>query len=693
MEVKRVRVGIVGAGYVSAYHVRALKTLPYVDVVGIADSDIVRARQVAEQFKIPAAFSSLAEMGSLRLDVVHVLTPPATHCALTLEALAMGCHVFVEKPMATTREECDRMIEAARAANRGLSVNHSARFDPIVLQALELVRRGVCGDVLSVDFCRSSDYPLYAGGPLPAPYRDGGYPFQDIGTHGLYLLESFLGRIKTADVRYRSTGRNPNVYFDDWRGTVECEKGVGHMFLSWATRPLRNELFVHGTKGYLHVDCFLQTCTVHKSLPGPKAISGSISATTHAVGALYKVPRNMLRFVTGKLRPSPGIHAGVIEFHEALHRGMPPPVTAEEGQSIVSLTEDVCQRADRDRIAAFRVHEQLPRADVLVTGAAGLLGRALLDRLRGNGQTIRILVRQPSARLKDVENLQVVYGDLGDPAAVDRAVAGVDVVYHVGATMRGRGWGDFQAGTVVGTQNVVESCLKHHVTKMVYVSSLTVLDYAGQRSGAVVTEDAPLEPRPMERGAYTQSKLQAEQIVREAIEKRALPGVILRPGTIFGPGAETIPPYGTIAVAGRWLVIGSGKVKLPLVYVDDVVDGLVAAASSGVHGAVFQLVDPTAVTQDEYIAMCQRVLGNRVRVVHAAKSLLYLAGAALELVGHVLHRSVPLSRYRVGSIKELRFECGKAGRDLAWRPIVGVNSGLAATFQQKQATQPAPLVG
>ena len=63
--------------------------------------------------------------------------------------------------------------------------------------------------MLGVDFYRTSDYPPYAGGTLPAAFRQGGYPFQDMGVHALYLLEAFLGTIGDVDVRYRSTGRRP----------------------------------------------------------------------------------------------------------------------------------------------------------------------------------------------------------------------------------------------------------------------------------------------------------------------------------------------------------------------------------------------------------------------------------------------------------------------------------------------------
>jgi predicted dehydrogenase/nucleoside-diphosphate-sugar epimerase len=673
------RVALVGAGYVSAYHIRALQTLPHVRIVGIADTSVERARALANRFAIPGVFASLSEMRTTRPDIVHVLTPPASHAALAIEAFDMGCHVFVEKPMAPTVAACDEMIAAANRAGRILSVNHSAKDDPVIVRALDLLGRGACGDVLAVDFYRSSDYPPYAGGAMPTAFRQGGYPLEDLGVHALYLMEAFLGPIGDLDVRYRSTNNDPNVFLDEWRGSATCAKGTGRFYLSWSARPIRNELVVHGTRGDMHIDCFLQTCTVRRSWPGSKAIAAGINALTHATGTFWHVPRNVWRLASGSLRPSPGIHAGVLRFYDALARGAQPPVTPDEGRRMVAWLEPFCRDADTHRDRALRLEESLEPRRILVTGASGLLGRKLLDRLRGNGESVRVLVRRRSPELERLPGVQVVYGDLGDPEAVDRAVSGVQLVYHAGATMRGRGWADFEAGTVCGTANVVRSCLKHDVERLVYVSSVTVLDYAAQSSRAVVDETAPLEPYLEKRGSYTRAKALAERIVVDATRRSGLQAVIVRPGQIVGPGYESVSPYGTITLAGRWIAIGSGRLVLPLVHVNDVVDGLLAAATRpDVCGSIFHLVDGTPVSQRDYITRCQEEADGALRVNYIPRTALLAAGSALELVGTLLGRNLPLTSYRVRSVKELIFDCSAALRHLGWSPRTGVSAGLRA---------------
>ena len=686
MSKEKFRVGLVGTGYVSQHHLRALKKLDYVQVAAVCDLNLDRATKAAKEAGIACAYRSLDELGHERLDVIHILTPPASHCALTVQALKMGCHVLVEKPMAPSSDECDRMMDAAKETGRILSVSHSARMDPVVLEALRLVRQGACGDVLAVDFLRSSDYPPYAGGAMPAHYREGGYPFFDIGVHGLSLFETFLGAIQAVDVRHVATGRDPYLTFDEWHGSIQCDRGTGHMYLSWNVRPIQNELIIHGTRGVIHVDCYLQICTVRKRLPGPKMVQRIVMGSTNSASMFFKVSANVVRFATGRLLPSPGIGVSVTKFYEALHQGAAPPVSAEEGRRIVRWAEHATRGASADKRAMLeQAAAAPPRAKTLVTGANGFLGRALAARLLSNGESIRVLARRPVADLEDNPRVHVVRGDLGDPEAVERAVEGVELVYHVGAGMRG-GTEAFESGTVWGTKNIVAACLRHGIRRLVYVSSLSVLDHAGHPKGVPITESSPIEPHPELRGAYSQTKLIAENLVLDAIRMQNLPAVILRPGQIFGPGAEKTPPSGVIGLAGRWLVMGSGRLPLNLVYVEDAVDALLTAATKpDVSGRVFQLVDPATLTQREYIEAAKRY-GSAPRVSYVPKLALYTLALGVELLGRVLHRSVPLSRYKIRSLAPISPFDGSAARDqLGWTPAVGTREGLLRTFSKADA--------
>lgn len=679
---KRLRVVIIGAGYVAKHHLAALSRLEFVDLVGIADLDLKAAQTLATDWKIPCAASSFAELHAQNPNVVFVLTPPSSHCSLTLEALNMNCHVLVEKPMADSVSECDAMIACARAKGLVLSVNHSDRLDPAVLQAVKLVQSGKCGELLAVDFLRSSEYPPYAGGPLPAIVKQGSYPFRDLGVHGLCLLETFLGPVRELSINYRATGRNPNLKFDEWHVAAQCERGLGRAQLSWNVRPMQNKIIIQGTNGVIEIDRFLQICRVSPNLPGPKFVGILITSFLNALKDVFRIPWNVVRIATGKIRPSPGIQRGAEDFARALHEGHSPPVTAEEGRHLIELMEGVCNKADAERtvelVSRFR---PLKPAKILVTGAAGFLGRALVRKLRSDGESIRVLVRRAPAWLSDDPEIEVVCGDLGEPSIVEHAISGVQLVYHLGAAMKG-GPKDFEAGTVWGTRNVVEACISHNVSRLIYVSSMSVLDHAGRDASKKITESSALEPHPDWRGAYTQTKLIAEQMVLEATRTRGLKAVVIRPGQIFGPGSENSVPNATIALAGRWVAVGSGEQTLPLVYVDDVVDAMQSAQRlAGIDGLLFNIVDPEIITHVSYIAHCRRKLGANLKLIRVPTFVFMMLAFAVELLGKILKRNVPLTRYRVRSLRPLaNFDLTAAHTQLAWHPKVGITEGMRRTF-------------
>jgi nucleoside-diphosphate-sugar epimerase/predicted dehydrogenase len=677
----RLRAAIVGAGYVAPYHIRAVQSLPFAEVAGIADTDLARAQQMASRFGIPHAASSLAGLAPARPDAVHILTPPATHAELALEALDMGCHVFVEKPMAESAADCDRMIGRARQLGKVLSVNHSARMDHVVLRALELVRSGAIGEVLAVNFLRSSEYGGLTAAGLPPWFTKGSYPLQDLGVHGMYVIEEFLGPIESMSVSRRSTCNHPYVIFDEWHATLECQRGRGQMYLSWNVRPMQNDFIVQGTRGVMYIDSYLQTLTVRGTWPAPKPIQRVLSGVLNSLQLAVELPWNALRFMTGSLVPSPGIHVSTVKFYEALQAGAPPPVPPEEGRRMIALLEGPSREADQARDAIFAGSPPATAPRVLVTGASGFLGRALVKRLREQGGAVRVLVRRPVRIWDGDPGVHVVYGDLADPAAIQRAVEGVEIVYHAGAAMRG-GAEDFRVATVGGTRAVVEACFRHGVRRLVYVSSLSVHDHAGRAPGAAVKEDAPYEPFPERRGAYTQTKLEAERIVLDAMRTRNLPAVVLRPGQIFGPGAETVAPSGAIALAGRWIIVGSGELRLPLVYVDDAADALAAAGESGAAlGNVYQIADPHPVTQNEYARTAAASLPDKIKPLRLPRWFMMGAALGVELLGKLLKRNVPLTRYRVRSLRPLHpCDVSAAQRDLGWTPRTGAAEGLRRTY-------------
>jgi len=691
----RLRVGLVGAGYISEFHVRALQRVANARIVGIADIVQSRAATLAARFNIPRVFPTMEAMMNEGVDVIHVLTPPNTHAPLAIAALENGCHVLVEKPLASNAEEVDRISAAATAAHKSVCVNHSMLYDRFVSKALNLVRSGAIGAPLTFDYFRSSEYPPYRGGPLPIHYQGGGYPFLDQGVHALYLAESFLGPIEDVKTLYGTHGGDSNLLFDEWRVAAQCERGTANIQISWNVRPLQNWFVVQGTKGVLRANLFAMWVTHTPKLPLPKAPARALQALGEGLSICTQVPANVARFAAKKIVQYDGLHTLVAAFYRALQEDAPMPVPAERSRSTVYWTNRVSQEADAAKIKFQSQFRTVGRAKVLVSGANGLIGRHLARRLLQEGNAVRIFVRRPpEAEFMNDGNIEAFLGDLGDPAAVDRAVAGTEIVYHVGAAMKGDPH-DHERGTVCGTQNIVDSVLRHGVKHLVYISSLSCLHAAVARRGSVVKEDWPIEPSPTKRGAYTQAKTAAEKIVLDAVRDRHLRAVLLRPGRVFGPGITLLTPEVARKMGNFLVVLGDGTRELPLVYVEDVIDAIILAAEkSEFDGSVFHIVDRTQITQNQVVHDYISRNAKKAKVVHVPVAIVYSLALGFELLSKILHRPVPLSIYRVKSaLARMKFDCSRAENDLGWRPRVGVASGLQETMAAERVTYTERVIG
>ncbi len=668
------RAGMVGAGNICEFHVAAVKKLgPDVELVGITDLDGARAQANAEKWGT-TAYKDLDALVAAGANVIHVLTPPSAHAKVALAALERGCHVMIEKPIAEDEAAAREIGEVAKKKGLVATVNHSLLYDPQVKKALDSVKAGALGSIVSVDILRGSEYPPYEGGPLPPWYRDAGYPFRDLGVHCMYLVQELLGPITDVEAEWQSLGGEPNLAFDEWRAMIKCERGLGQFQLTWNTKPMQSQMIIHGTRGVLRVDLFAMFHGKRSATPLPKAAERLVNAFADSIQPLIDVPVGVWKFVRKEVQSYQGLRDLVTDFYRRLAAGEPPPVSVDDAAQVVRWVEKVARAADADHEAALARFTLADRVPFLVTGASGSVGRAVVARLRKDGHRVRVFVRRIPAKPQD--GIEYCFGNLGDPVAVDRAVKGAEIVIHAGAAMKG-GWPDHKGGTVVGTQNVIDACKKHKVRQLVHISSMSVIDWAGSAGNGPVSEGAALEPRADERGAYTRAKLEAEQLVTSEAAA-GLPCVILRPGQIFGGGIPLINGAVARNAGGRWLVLGDGRIELPLVYIDDVVDAIMASIDKKlVGGEVIQLIDPDTLTQDDVLGLA----GRSKRVIKVPRPIIFALGKLSEFPLGALGRQSPVAVYRLKSaLARLHYESERAHELLDWTPRVGVREGIRRTL-------------
>ena len=227
---------------------------------------------------------------------------------------------------------------------------------------------------------------------------------------------------------------------------------------------------------------------------------------------------------------------------------------------------------------------------VLVTGASGFVGAAVVRALLGQGQDIRVIVRSTSTQQNlQQRRVETVVGDLRDPVAVARAMRGVATLYHVAADYRlwARNPAEIVDNNVGMTRTVMDAALAANVARVVYTSSVATLKPGDD--GSPSDESRPIAPGEAI-GAYKNSKVLAERLVENYVAERGLPAVIVNPSTPIGPGDIRPTPTGRIVLEGaRGRIPAFVDTGLNLVHVDDVAAGHLAAAERGAVGARYVL--------------------------------------------------------------------------------------------------------
>jgi nucleoside-diphosphate-sugar epimerase len=323
---------------------------------------------------------------------------------------------------------------------------------------------------------------------------------------------------------------------------------------------------------------------------------------------------------------------------------------------------------------------------VLVTGATGILGGRLARRLVEDGYPVRALARKASnvAALKDL-GVEIAHGDLGDEQAVAAAAMGVRIVVHAGAATSGDAE-DHEAATVHGTQNVLKACRECCVGKLVYISSCNVYEIASYAENQVVTEDAQLERSPQLRGYYTAAKVKAEALVTAAMKRDGYPVVVLRPGTIYGPGARVYTNLIGVLLAPRiFVVFGDGESELPLVHLDNVVDAIVECMrSSAADNQIFNVVDQGPVTKKTYVERVIRRLYPNAAVIYVPMPLLLAVTWLQEKLLAILGRRPFLTVYRLlSSQKRIRYSTFRIEQAVGWRSRVAIEQGVEQLSRER----------
>jgi nucleoside-diphosphate-sugar epimerase len=405
--------------------------------------------------------------------------------------------------------------------------------------------------------------------------------------------------------------------------------------------------------------------------------------------------KSIATLFAGRYDPYEGIGCLIREFYDAVANGLPSPTPAQAVRQVARLTEDTINNAFQSAPAKYPIsipnETTVPShlsADVLVTGGAGFIGTHLVRRLLSLGKGVRVVSRKKIEKshfgVESGGKVQIVIGDLRDSKFVEYACSGVKAVYHLAAATKGDLFDQVES-TCVGTKNLLKGIRDNQVGRLVYVSSVSILDQTSYPKNGIIDESFPLEPHPTRRGAYTYAKLQSEKLVQSfANEHKDIKVCIIRPGIVWGPGKRQELLETNFQLGGRlMIVLGQRKKRLPLVYVENLVDALIMAGNGEIEtGECFNIVDDVNPTQGDYLKIMRNLTGRHRFTVFVPISLpLPLFWVAQKMLAHILRKPVYLTYQMRSKNNRVEYSVELAKKMLGFRSNVAFKEGLVR-YQQ-----------
>jgi predicted dehydrogenase/nucleoside-diphosphate-sugar epimerase len=685
------RVGLVGTGYIADYHARALRAIKNVELVAVADQSRLRAEAFARERGIKGVYGSLSEMlrGNL-LDAVHILTPPDTHAEIAHEAVESDVDVLLEKPLDVQPEKAVALCELAEQRGVTVAVSHNFLFSDPYARLRNDVRAGRLGRIDAVTINWNRELSFVTQGPYDVwMLLDPANIMLEVGVHSIAHAWDLLGPIDDWQV----DATNPKVlptgttFFRRWQVRTQIGGTAAELNFSFVPGVTEHTIHARGTFGIATADLENNTYTLDRLTPHSMEFDRFFRQRRRGVSLAAQAGSNVCRNVLSKLKLSrqgnaygSSIAASVAEFYQLIRGNrsdsrIAPRFAAEVVKAADQIGRLGARAAPRPIVHSGFAEPSCAKCEprVLVLGGTGFIGRELVAQLLRAEHAVRVLVRRPSSANLDRTNplLQLTQGDLGRSEDLNRALDGIERVYHL-ARPAAKSWQDYQEQDVDVTRQIGELCLEHQVKRLIYTGTIDSL-YLGRAAGTV-TDATGLDPQIERRNYYSRAKAAGEELLMRMHQAQGLPLVILRPAIVIGrdgsPCHWGVGKWNGLGVVELW---GRGENPLPFVLVQDVAAALVAALEKpGIDGRTYNLSGPSLLTSRQYLREIESRAGVEIQTFTVPIWRHYLGDRVKWLVKKATkhHDAARTPSFRDWDCRsqQATFDCSGVERDLGWQP-------------------------
>ncbi len=681
----KVSTAIVGAGNIAARHVDAIRATPGVSLAAVCDVSASAAQALANATGT-LAFTSLDDLiASGKCDAIHILTPPPLHKALAVQAFQGGLHCYVEKPAALSALETREISDAAKTANRVLGVGHNFLGSPKYMKFRGMCQNGELGRIAQADI--RWDLPL-------APLRSGPFGLWmlksrenlllELGPHLFGFAVDLFGEpeIEHAELsKPLEIPGNGGIRPQGWRITARAGHIDLNISISLVETTEDRSVTIRGSSGMAQFDYGNDILIKRAENSSDVVLNGLRSQTGLASQHLKEGVTNAWRQLVSLNRKSPydrSFQGALGAFYEAVRSGtaIDQRFSGHSAVKVMHSIDAVLECLPPEAPSQVPKPTRQPKPSVLVIGGTGFIGRALTRTLVAKGRDVRVLSRGRSGPFDDLpEQVQLMSASLSNPDDLDRALHGIDAVYHLGKSLDTT-WEDSLKNDVGVTVAIAEAALRAGVQNFVYTG--TIASYDMSDPNTVITEETGFADDMTDRNLYARSKAECERRLLDMYHRQNLPLTIARPGIVVGEGGP-LQHWGI----GRWHGAGAvriwnhGRNILPFVLIDDVADGLARMIEDeNAIGQTYNLTGEPMFSALEYFDAIKIHLGAELRVDTGNPHVYFAASSVKYLLKRYLlrKRNTPYT-----SLKDWKsrahfspFDNAKPKRELGWEPETSI---------------------
>ncbi len=682
------KVGLVGAGYIALHHIKALQALPNVKIAALCDVNPLQIRPLLKTIGHCSHYTQFDEMlKQEQLDVIHLLLPPDLHYPYGIQVLQSGKHLFLEKPMAVSAEECLRLSELAEQKNLKIGVNHNFLFYPVYEEFYSNIIQNKLGplDHLTITWQKALDQ-LHAGPFDIWMLRQPSHVILEIGPHLFSPLLNLVQNPESLQVEASDPLLLPNgeTVWRRWTAMGQVGKICIDLRLSVSDGFTVHQLDARGRAGSATVDFERNFFILRRHTDYSRPLDLYWMTRSEASQINRGGRHSLIEYIKSKFKLSKfgdpysySIAASIGSFYKGLESTIDPRLSSQLALRVIQACEKMASTALKSQekksakpLPNYKVNK---KPSILIVGSSGFIGTALTHLLIKHKYPIRLLVRHPGKLDASFfhEEIDIQKGDLCDRAAVQKALEGVTTVFHL-ARAQVKDWGDYVDQEIETTRLLAEESRKAGVKKFIYTG--TIDSYFAGFAKQVITEQTPLDPLIDCRNNYARAKAAEEAILMKMYQDTGFPAVIVRPGIVLGVGSNPFHWgvgmwfYGSICCL--W---GKGGNPLPFVWVDDVAQGLVSCMETeGIEGESFNLIDDPLLSGKDYV----EILGRKMKVAFDVYPTpiwrLYLTDLfkwSIKCLVRHSERKFPAYHDWLSRTQLSKYDCSKAKQVLKWRPL------------------------